>query len=95
VAIAVGIRWTCHPWAGVLPSVMADEWHYSLLARLLPLSQSDAQGSLTLDSMGWLCLCWLCVGSLAGLGFNFVGGRCALIMQFYKDTYFISIFGKS
>lgn len=29
---------------GVLPSVMADEWHYSLMSRLLPFSQSDDPG---------------------------------------------------
>lgn len=67
---------------GVLPSVMADEWHYSLLARLLPFSQSDDLGFAYLGFYGLTNACadgYLgCVRVLNAL--FFVGG-CFLVFR--------------
>lgn len=42
---------------GVLPSVMADEWHYSLLSRLMPLAKSDDPGFVYLSLMNLTNIC--------------------------------------
>lgn len=76
-------------WQGVLPAIMADEWHYSLLSRLLPFSQSDDPGFAYL---GLYEVTNVCAGGYLGcarlLNTLFYLGGCLLV--FLSARHFLS-----
>lgn len=80
VLLLAGFSWLVLRGQGVLPSIMADEWHYSLLSRLLPFSKSDDPGFAYLGLYGATTLC---AGGYLGcarvLNSLFFAGSCFLI----------------